>query len=65
MGITPSREDFSSLEGYAGKSTEQHIEILKAAGIDINEQDREIATFLNTDEATGAFIRGIITVYLE
>ena len=65
MGITPSREDFKSLEGYAGKNTEEHIEILTAAGIEINEQDREIAKFLSTDEATGAFIRGIITVCLE
>src|SRR6266536_6653836 len=65
MGISPSIEDFRSLEGYAGKSTEEHIEILRLAGIEINEQDRAIAKFLSTDEATGAFIRGIITVCLD
>src|SRR5438034_6944723 len=65
MGITPSREDFKSLEGYAGKNMEEHIEILTAESIKINEQDSEIAKFLSTDVATGAFIRGIITVCLE
>ncbi|PKK59542.1 hypothetical protein RhiirC2_794694 [Rhizophagus irregularis] len=46
MGITPSREDFVALEGYAKKSEEEHREIIQNAGIEITENDKEIAQFL-------------------
>jgi hypothetical protein len=65
MGITPSREDFKALEGYANQSDDTRIEILRKAGFEIEEQDHEIGKFLGTNEIFGAFIRGIISKCLE
>jgi hypothetical protein len=64
MGHTPSKDAFKSLEGYAGKQESEWKQILANAGLEINDQDRKIATFLQTDEVTGGFIRGIVTVCL-
>ncbi|PKY54223.1 hypothetical protein RhiirA4_426625 [Rhizophagus irregularis] len=61
MGITPSREDFVALEGYAQKSDEERRAILQSAGMEITDEDNQIAKFLGTeDEVLGCFIRGII-----
>jgi hypothetical protein len=65
MGITPSRNDFTTLEGYANQTEETRIEILTKAGLQINEKDKEIGDFLGTSEIFGAFIRGIITKCIE
>jgi hypothetical protein len=65
MGISPSREDFTTLEGYANQTDEARIDILTKAGITLESQDHEIGNFLGTNEVFGAFIRGIITKCLE
>ncbi|UZO17704.1 uncharacterized protein OCT59_009045 [Rhizophagus irregularis] len=66
MGITPSREDFVALEGYAKKSEEERRAIIQNAGMEITDNDKEIAQFLGSeDEILGCFIRGIITICLR
>ncbi|GBC36380.2 hypothetical protein GLOIN_2v1785279 [Rhizophagus irregularis DAOM 181602=DAOM 197198] len=66
MGITPSREDFVTLEGYAKKSKEERRAIIQNAGMEITDNDKEIAQFLGPeDEILGCFIRGIITICLR
>jgi hypothetical protein len=64
MGITPSKDSFKQLEGYANKSNDERNEILTRAGLQLGKQDKEIAEFLNTDIIFGGFIGGIITVCL-
>ncbi|POG54475.1 hypothetical protein GLOIN_2v1827431 [Rhizophagus irregularis DAOM 181602=DAOM 197198] len=55
MGITPSREDFVALEGYAKKSEEERRAIIQNAGMEITDNDKEIAQFLGSeDEILGA-----------
>ncbi|CAB4418814.1 unnamed protein product [Rhizophagus irregularis] len=66
MGITISREDFVALEGYAQKSDEERREILQNAGMELTEEDTQIAKFLGTnDTVLGCFIRGIIKTCLH
>ncbi|PKY55305.1 hypothetical protein RhiirA4_503926 [Rhizophagus irregularis] len=66
MGITPSKEDFIALEGYANKTDEERKTILSNAGMEINAIDIDIAEFLGAnDETLGAFIRGIITICID
>ncbi|EXX72968.1 uncharacterized protein OCT59_028573 [Rhizophagus irregularis] len=66
MGITPSREDFVALEGYAKKSEEERRAIIQNAGMEITDNDKEIAQFLGSeDEILGCFIRGIIMICLR
>src|ERR1043165_2361905 len=61
MGIAPSVHDFSGLQGYVEKSDKERIDILEKAGYQIDERDEELGKFLNTDNITGGFIRGLIT----
>ncbi|PKC71216.1 hypothetical protein RhiirA1_453781, partial [Rhizophagus irregularis] len=66
MGITPSRERFVALEGYATKSDEERTEIITNAGLEITEQDATIAKFLGLDNPIfGSFIRGIIMICID
>uniref|UniRef100_U9UFH7 Uncharacterized protein n=1 Tax=Rhizophagus irregularis (strain DAOM 181602 / DAOM 197198 / MUCL 43194) TaxID=747089 RepID=U9UFH7_RHIID len=63
MGITPLKEDFAALEGYANKTDEERKAIISSAGMEITTIDKNIAQFLGSeDETLGAFIRGIITI---
>ncbi|PKK63306.1 hypothetical protein RhiirC2_812975 [Rhizophagus irregularis] len=66
MGIAPSVERFVALEGYATKSEEERLEIIKNAGLEITEYDATISKFLGLDNPVfGAFIRGIITICID
>ncbi|PKK62315.1 hypothetical protein RhiirC2_790546 [Rhizophagus irregularis] len=61
MGIAPSVERFEALEGYATKTDEERLEIIKNAGLEITKYDATISKFLGLDNPVfGAFIRGII-----
>ncbi|PKC53116.1 hypothetical protein RhiirA1_479984 [Rhizophagus irregularis] len=66
MGITPLKEDFAALEGYANKTDEERKAIISSAGMEITTIDKNIAQFLGSeDETLGAFIRGIITICID
>ncbi|PKK61870.1 hypothetical protein RhiirC2_791195 [Rhizophagus irregularis] len=66
MGIAPSVERFVALEGYATKSEEEWLEIIKNAGLEITKYDATISKFLGLDNPVfGAFIRGIITICID
>ncbi|UZO02584.1 uncharacterized protein OCT59_021063 [Rhizophagus irregularis] len=66
MGITPSREKFIALEGYAQKSVEERNTILTNAGMEITQTDKDLAEFLGAEDVTlGCFIRGIITICID
>ncbi|PKB96287.1 hypothetical protein RhiirA5_435088 [Rhizophagus irregularis] len=66
MGITPSREKFIALEGYAQKSDEERKTILTNAGMETTQIDKDLAEFLGSEDAyLGCFIRGIITICID
>ncbi|PKK55576.1 hypothetical protein RhiirC2_802035, partial [Rhizophagus irregularis] len=66
MSIAPSVERFIALEGYATKSEEERLEIIKNAGLEITEYDATISKFLGLDNPIfRAFIRGIITICID
>lgn len=65
MGITATKEDFISLEGYANKDDSERKAILDNARIIIGATDTDIANFLGTNEIFSAFIRGIILKCVE
>ncbi|PKB91837.1 hypothetical protein RhiirA5_387969, partial [Rhizophagus irregularis] len=66
MGITPSREKFIALEGYAQKSDEERKTILTNAGMEETQIDKDLAEFLGSEDVyLGCFIRGIITICID
>ncbi|PKY21656.1 hypothetical protein RhiirB3_435317 [Rhizophagus irregularis] len=66
MGITPSREKFIALEGYAQKSDKERKTILTNAGMEITQIDQDLAEFLGSEDVyLGCFIRGIIMICID
>uniref|UniRef100_U9V3S3 Uncharacterized protein n=1 Tax=Rhizophagus irregularis (strain DAOM 181602 / DAOM 197198 / MUCL 43194) TaxID=747089 RepID=U9V3S3_RHIID len=66
MGITPSKEKFIALEGYAKKSDEERTDILKNAGMEPTQIDQDLANFLGVEDIKfGCFMRGIIMICID
>ena len=65
MGLFVSKHDFAILEGFGSKNSEEQNNILQQAGMVPEEQDVQIADFLQINGELVGTIRGIVTTCVE